>query len=657
MIFLEKILVFSGTSDGNRLARCLAAEKIDITLCVATEYGEKSAPHCDGVTVLTGRLNAEEMKKLIVSGGFKCVVDGTHPYAKEVSANILKACGDTGTEYFRLGRGAFSCTDAVIVPTAAAAAEFLKDTEGNVLLTTGSKELQEFTAVPGYRERIFARVLSTADVAVKCRELGFEGKNLICMQGPFSEELNCAMLRQIDAKWLVTKEAGTRGGFPEKVSAAKNAGAKLIIIGRPEETCGQSANELFYRFTGKHLPKKVFLAGIGMGSDGCMTKDVERAVREADLVIGAERMLKAVSHLNTHTVCAYKAGEIRDIISGTDGEIITVVLSGDVGFFSGAKSVTETLKAIDNVEVLRLPGISSVVYLCAMAETSWEDAVLLSLHGRESNLIYTVKHNPKVFAIVGGGDAVKKELQRLCEYGLGDVHVTAGKNLSYEDEKIYSGTAEELLKLELSGLFSVLIQNNAAHGRVVTHGVSDTEFVRGSAPMTKEEVRSVSLSKLHLKEDSVVYDVGAGTGSVSIEMALMAYKGTVYAIERSDEACTLIETNKKKFGTENVRVISGFAPEAMAELPAPTHVFIGGSGGNMKEIVEAVFAKNPEARIVINTIALESTAEALDIVNSMAVTDVEITQLSVAKSRKIGRYNMMTGNNPVTITSFTGMRE
>ena len=141
-----------------------------------------------------------------------------------------------------------------------------------------------------------------------------------------------------------------------------------------------------------------------------------------------------------------------------------------------------------------------------------------------------VKHSPKVFAIVGGGDAVKKELMRLCEYGLGDVHVTAGKNLSYEDEKIYSGTAEELSKMELSGLFSMLVQNSAACGRTVTHGISDGEFVRGSAPMTKEEVRSVSLSKLRLKEDSVVYDVGAGTGSVSIEMALMAFKGAVYAL-------------------------------------------------------------------------------------------------------------------------------
>ncbi len=408
MIYLEKILVFSGTSDGNRLAQCLAAEKIDITLCVATEYGEKSAPHCDGVTVLSGRRDAEEMKKLILSGGFKCVVDATHPYAKEVSVNISKACSDTGAEYLRLGREAFSCGDAVWVPTAEAAAEYLKETEGNVLLTTGSKELDKFTVVPGYRERIFARVLSTAEVAEKCRELGFEGKNLICMQGPFSEELNAAMLRQIDARWLVTKEAGARGGFPEKASAAYKAGAKLIVIGRPEEKCGLTANELFYRFTGKHLPKKVYLAGIGMGSSGSMTKDVENAVKEADLVIGAERMLKAVRELNTRTVCAYKSGEIRDIIAETDGEKIAVVLSGDVGFFSGAKSVTEALKTVDNVEICRLPGISSAVYLCARAGTSWEDAVLLSLHGRDSNLIYTVKHSPKVFSIVGGGDAVKK---------------------------------------------------------------------------------------------------------------------------------------------------------------------------------------------------------------------------------------------------------
>ncbi len=654
---MEKILIFSGTSDGNRLARCLASENFDITLCVATEYGGKVAPHCSGVTVKSGRLDAGEMKRLITRYGFPAVVDATHPYAKEVSENILSACGETGAEYLRLGRGAFSCDGAGWVPSAAAAAEYLKGTEGNVLLTTGSKELKEFTAVPGYRERLFARVLSTAEVAEKCRELGFEGKNLICMQGPFSEELNYAMLRQIDAKWLVTKESGTRGGFPEKAEAARRAGAELIIIGRPMENAGQSADELFFRFTGKHMPKAVFLVGIGMGSTGSMTKDGEAAIKEADLVIGAERMLNAVKKLNTRTACAYKAGEIRDIVSKTDGEKIAVALSGDVGFFSGAKSVTEELRSLDNVEIKRIPGISSAVYLCAKAQTSWEDAVLLSLHGRQSNLVYTVRHNPKVFAIVGGGDAVKKELIRLCEYGLGHVHVTAGKNLSYDDEVIYEGTAEELSAMELSGLFSILILNDSAKEEIVTHGIPDAEFVRGSAPMTKEEVRSVSLSKLRLEENSVVYDVGAGTGSVSIEMARMAAGGTVYAVERDGEACGLIETNRKKFGTENIHVISGFAPDALRNLPAPTHVFIGGSGGNMKDIVEAVFAKNPSARVVINTIAMESTAEALEIVNTMPVKDVDITQLSVAKSRKVGRYNMMTGNNPVTITSFTGSGE
>jgi precorrin-6Y C5,15-methyltransferase (decarboxylating) len=655
---VKKILIFSGTTEGRRLGEYLADRGFSVTMCVATEYGEKVVPKKENLCVLFGRMEKVEMAELIKKNGFQTVVDATHPYAALVTENIRSACLQTKAEYLRLLRMTDTAGDGITeVNSVEEAVAYLNRTEGSVLLTTGSKELYKFTDVQNYQERLFARVLSTADVALKCKELGFEGKNLIAMQGPFSEELNYALLRQIHAKWLVTKDTGTTGGLPEKLHAATRAGAHVILIRRPVQETGYSYSTLVQHLTGRPVERRISLVGIGMGGKGTLTGEAVTAFEEAACIIGAGRMLEAVSYFGKPTVNAYKTEEILDAIAHSEEENIAIALSGDIGFYSGAKKLAQRLKELDGVQVEMVPGVSSVAYLCARLGTTWEDVVLVSMHGRDNNLLAKVRANPKVFAIVGGGKAINGVLESLTSHNLGDVHVSVGCDLSYDTEKIVVGTANALCAQSFTGLCSVLIENPSAAGHVITHGVPDNVFIRGDVPMTKEEVRSVSLSKLRLCRDAVIYDVGAGTGSVSIEMALQVEDGKVFAIERKDTACALIAQNCKKFAVTNLEIIQGFAPEALADLPTPTHAFIGGSGGNMKQIVQAIFKKNPVARIVINTIAAESFAEAVEIVNTLPVCEVDIVQLSVSKSKKVSRYHMMMGGNPVFIISFTGMQE
>ena len=167
----------------------------------------------------------------------------------------------------------------------------------------------------------------------------------------------------------------------------------------------------------------------------------------------------------------------------------------------------------------------------------------------------------------------------------------------------------------------------------------------------------MSLSKLHLSEDSVCYDIGAGTGSVSVEMALRAWKGKVYAIEKKEDALELLKKNKQKFAADNLEIIAGTAPDAMMELNVPTHAFIGGSSGNMKEIIKLLLKKNPQIRLVINCITLETVTEAMDAIRDFALTDVDIVQLAAARSKSVGRYHMMMGENPIYIISCSGRGE
>ncbi|MDO4260793.1 MAG: precorrin-6A reductase [Eubacteriales bacterium] len=703
---MTPVMIFAGTVEGRTLSEFLSGQGVPVTACVATEYGETLLAENPYLSVHAGRMDQERMAELMKEQRTDLVIDATHPYAVEVSANVSAACASAGAEYVRLIREETQeeTGGAVRVSSVDEAVEYLKGTEGGILATTGSKELWKYTAIPGYEKRVFARVLSTAEVAAACEKLGFVGKNLICMQGPFSEELNAAMLRQFDCRYLVTKETGRAGGFGEKIRAARKAGAKLVLVGRPPEQDGLSYEEvvrlLKERYSlradaaddkrpaetggaaapawasageagtaepepagesaGMPMPpapepsrRLVTLIGIGMGTPEGMTVEAADTIREADLLIGAGRMLEAAREAEKPVFAAYDPEKIAAYVRDhAEYRRIAVLLSGDIGFYSGAKRLYDAL-ADAGCEIQSLCGISSVVYLCGKLKTPWEDVRLMSAHGRSANLAGAVRESAKTFTLLGAGDSVQAMCRELREYGLSHVTVHVGERLGYPDERITSGTPEELERGDYGSLCAALIENPKPFSGIRSC-IGDEEFLRGKAPMTKSEVRSLSVAKLRLTRDAVVYDVGAGTGSVTVELALAAPDGMVYAVERNAEACGLIEENKRRFGTPNIQVTEGLAPEAMEALPAPTHAFIGGSAGNLKEILQSILAKNPSVRLVINTVTLETVAEVTECLKELPLIEEEIISVSIARAKKAGAYHLMMGQNPIYIVTCRG---
>ena len=677
---MSEIIVFAGTTEGCDISNFLAEHQIHVLACVATDYGSKSLKENEYLKIHAGRLTEPEMEALLNEKKPEMVLDATHPYAAEVTENIRTACQNTGLEYRRVLREAGAYQDqAVYVPDTQAAIEFLEGTEGNILLTTGSKELGKYTALSDAGERIYARVLSLPSVMETCKGYGFEGKHLIGMQGPFSMELNAAMLRQFDCKYLVTKDTGKAGGFQEKIDAALSCGTVPVIIGRPLKEEGLSVAEcrhMLAEYFGFTVKPHITLLGIGMGSQETLTVQGKKAAKSADLIIGAKRMADAVREPGQAVIYEYRSDVIADYIRNhPEYEKVVIALSGDVGFYSGARKLLTALgseesvgrcegsenaetkastsewnaeiRIPDNVEVIC--GISSVVYFMSKIGLSWDDAKITSAHGKHCNLISMIRHNQKVFSILGTGTAVAELAGKLVKYHMGEVLLYVGENLSYPDEKIFVKKAEELTNYEGQPLSVVCAFHENPEPALSTHGIPDEEFIRGKAPMTKEEVRSVSLSKLRLTEDSICYDVGAGTGSVSVEMALRADQGQVFAIEKKEEAAALLEENKQKFAVDNLEIIKGEAPQALENLPAPTHAFIGGSSGNLKEIVALLLGKNPQVRIVINCITLETISEALDVLKEYDFQQREVVQLAASRSKEIGRYHLMMGENPIYI--------
>ena len=246
---LRPVLLFGGTTEGRELAARLAGRGQRTILCVATDYGrevlepELLANPCLNVRI--GRMDAEEMRRLILEEEPGLVVDATHPYADQVTRNVREACEKTGRECLRCLRprsGAESPEGGVVrVPSVQAAVEWLAARDGNILVTTGSKDLATFSQLPDFATRVYARVLPTLPSLSACLDQGLSGRHIIAMQGPFSEETNRSQLEEFNCRFLVTKDTGDNGGFREKVRAAGEAGAVALVIDRPETERGLSA--------------------------------------------------------------------------------------------------------------------------------------------------------------------------------------------------------------------------------------------------------------------------------------------------------------------------------------------------------------------------------------------------------------------------------
>ena len=394
---------------------------------------------------------------------------------------------------------------------------------------------------------------------------------------------------------------------------------------------------------------RVNIVGIGPGNPDLLTGAAHQAIARSNILLGDKRMLAAFADSSKTVYDTIKTEAIALVAAKADPakDELAVLVSGDVGFFSLAKTISGKLP---DCECVRYCGISSLVYFASQLQLSWDDAKIVSMHGRTQNLVAAVAQNKKVFFLTGGDNSPQALCAQLCEHGLGQVQVYVGENLSYPEEKITSGTAEEISALKFPSLSVMMILNEDANGFAPTvHGLSDDLFLRSKVPMTKQEVRSVSMSKLMPKATDLIYDIGAGTGSCSVELALIARAGKVWAFERNPVAVELLGKNKELFGLNNLEIIAGEALENIRTMPAPDCVFVGGSGGDLCQMLDVIYSKNPACRIVINAITVETLAEVAAYYKEHPDYSLEIVNVFVARSKHLGSYNLMMAQNPVYV--------
>ena len=409
--------------------------------------------------------------------------------------------------------------------------------------------------------------------------------------------------------------------------------------------------------------RKVTIIGAGPGNPDLLSRAALDAIDIADVVIGAHRALAGIDVPPDVVRCELvkTADIVAALTDAASWQRAVVVMTGDVGLFSGARRLVEALSGDAQVDVRVIPGISSASYLAARLARPWQDWRFASAHGVACDIVAEAECAGELFLATSGGEDPSRLSGELVQAGFGDARVTVAERLSYPDERITCATASEIAGQTFDDLNVMLIDFAGGTGSpassrwpYASSGIPDELFIRGDVPMTKQEVRAVALAKLRLTATDTVWDVGAGTGSVSIEAALVARAGSVWAVERNAAGVRLIRENADAFGCGNVHGVPGVAPEALAKLPIPDAVFVGGSAGEIPSIVEAALEKNSQVRLCVPCVTVETLTEACALLSGSSFKGFEACQVSAARAEAVGSHHLMKAQNPVFIVSARG---
>ncbi len=478
---MKRIALFAGTTEGRKIAELLNAKNIETDVFVVSSYGADLLPQSSVISIHTGRLSKADMEQLFIENKYEMVFDATHPYAAEVTGNIYQAAEQSQCRYLRIRRDCHSETDEVscetqnekilAVGSVEEAVRVLKNTTGNILVSTGSKELHEFCRLPDYENRIFARVLPSVESAQICKSIGIKGRHLIMMQGPFSTEMNRLMIQETKAAYLVTKHSGKTGGFREKFDAVMQTDAKMIMIREPDEQIPAEkilseaeAEDMIrnmekqYDTEDKINAREIALIGMGPGAACFVSDEAVAAIRKSDLLIGSNRMLELAGEaadVSKHCFCSYQADQIETyMMQHPEYKKISFLYSGDIDIYSGAQQILRIFHSNDRIQ--KIHGISSVDYMAELCGYQRNDLYLMSVHGRNADVAEKLKSKEQVIVLLGGSASFSHINRSIIDTGYRKpgkkLEVILGENLSYSNESITRGNPADFLSSEIASL-------------------------------------------------------------------------------------------------------------------------------------------------------------------------------------------------------------
>ncbi len=396
--------------------------------------------------------------------------------------------------------------------------------------------------------------------------------------------------------------------------------------------------------------KKIYVIGAGVeGQEGFSGRALD-LVGKAQILMGGERQLDLFPDFpGEKVVIGANLGEVVERLARREGRVV-VLASGDPLFFGIGRYL---LRNLPEEEFEFVPNVSSVQYAFAKIREPWDDAVFVSAHGRGlKGAVDRIVANDKAAVLTDEVNTPKAIAAELIKRGRDGYAAWLCENLGTPEERILSTDVKGLLENEAAPLnVLILIKEYETEGEeyVPTLGIPDEEFATAKKLITKEEIRVVTLAKLKLRHDMTLWDLGAGSGSVSIEADHLLPNGRVFAVERNPQCVEFIKENLNRFNSRHVTLVEGEAPECLETLPDPDRVFIGGSGGNLWDILQAVDGRlSSEGRIVINAVTLDTLTAATEFLEN-AGYQIEVTTVNIARTRPLTDYRMFEAYNPVYI--------
>lgn len=396
--------------------------------------------------------------------------------------------------------------------------------------------------------------------------------------------------------------------------------------------------------------QKIYLVGAGItGWEGFTSKALE-IIKKADVLIGHQRHLDIFSDFAGQKRVLGDLSELMDFLKQTNQRVV-MLSSGDPTFFGVSRFLLRNLPK-ERIEIF--PNVTSMQYAFARIKEPWDDGIFVSVHGRGLHpAIDKIIAAEKACVLTDRINTPAAIAAELIERGAEGYEAWLCEDLGMSTEKFTKTSVRGLLEINASELNILILirtyEPNLVHYPLI--GIDDDEFQTSKKLITKLEVRAVTLAKLQLQDDLVLWDIGAGSCSVSIEASNLMPNGRIFAVERNQQCISFINENLKKFCTRNIKLIEAYAPEGLEDLPDPDRVFIGGAGGQLDVIIDAVSARlRPEGVVVINAVTLDTLTRAVEFLEDHGFT-VEATCVNIAKTRSLTEYKMFEAQNPVYVIS------
>ena len=400
--------------------------------------------------------------------------------------------------------------------------------------------------------------------------------------------------------------------------------------------------------------EKIYLVGAGMaGWEGFSSKALE-IIAKAEVLIGHQRHLDIFPEYSGQKIELGALAELLEFLQKTDKRV-TILASGDPTFFGISRFLLRNLPK-DRIEIFT--NVTSMQYAFSRIKEPWDDAIFVSIHGRGMHAaVDKIVSAEKACVLTDKVNTPAAIAKELIDRGAEGYEAWLCEDLGLPTEKFTRSDLRGLLELKPSDL-NILILIRTYEPNLVQYpliGIDDDEFQTTKKLITKQEVRAVTLSKLQLQDDLTMWDIGAGSCSVSIEASNLMPNGRIFAVERNPQCVGFIRENLKKFCTRNVKLIEAYAPDGLEDLPDPDRVFIGGAGGQLEEIIDAVDKRlKPEGMIVLNAVTLDTLTKAVEFLEDHGYI-VEATCVNVSKTRRLTEYKMFEAQNPVyIITAWKG---